>query len=160
MDTAKRPASPDLLHLVHSSLTDDKAIEPVTVDLIGKTSIADAMVIATGSSQRHLATMAQHLLERLKAAGLKGLSSEGSGQSDWILIDAGVTGDHRPYLVMEYVSGLPIDQYCDLHRLTIRHRVALLRTVGYTWRQEQLASQGGVGFDEMRASADFRHMHV
>ena len=89
MDTAKRPASPDLLHLVHSSLTDDKAIEPVTVDLPGKTSIADAMVIATGSSQRHLATMAQHLLERLKAAGLKGLSSEGSGQSDWILIDAG-----------------------------------------------------------------------
>ena len=89
MDTAERPASPDLLHLVHSSLTDDKAIEPVTVDLTGKTSIADAMVIATGSSQRHLATMAQHLLERLKAAGLKGLSSEGSGQSDWILIDAG-----------------------------------------------------------------------
>jgi ribosome-associated protein len=89
MDTAERPASPDLLHLVHSSLTDDKAIEPVTVDLTGKTSIADAMVIATGSSQRHLATMAQHLLERLKAAGLQGLSSEGSGQSDWILIDAG-----------------------------------------------------------------------
>lgn len=89
MDTATRPASPDLLHLVHSSLTDDKAIEPVTVDLTGKTSIADAMVVATGSSQRHLATMAQHLLERLKAAGLKGLSSEGTGQSDWILIDAG-----------------------------------------------------------------------
>ncbi len=89
MDTATRPASPDLLHLVHSSLSDDKAIEPVTVDLTGKTSIADAMVVATGSSQRHLATMAQHLLERLKAAGLKGLSSEGTGQSDWILIDAG-----------------------------------------------------------------------
>ena len=47
------------------------------------------MVIVTGSSQRHIATMAQHLLERLKAAGLKGLSSEGSGQSDWVLIDAG-----------------------------------------------------------------------
>ncbi|MDF2781939.1 MAG: rsfS [Geminicoccaceae bacterium] len=89
MDTAPQPASPDLLHLVHSSLTDDKAIEPVTVDLTGKTSIADAMVVATGSSQRHLATMAQHLLERLKAAGLRGLSSEGTGQSDWILIDAG-----------------------------------------------------------------------
>ncbi|HSA82016.1 MAG TPA: ribosome silencing factor [Geminicoccaceae bacterium] len=88
-DTAKRPASPDLLHLVHSSLTDDKAIEPVTVDLTGKTSIADAMVIVTGSSQRHIATMAEHLLERLKAAGLRGLSSEGSGQSDWVLIDAG-----------------------------------------------------------------------
>jgi serine/threonine protein kinase/Tfp pilus assembly protein PilF len=45
------------------------------------------------------------------------------------LIDAGVTGDHRPYLVMEYVAGLPIDRYCDQHRLSIRHRVALLRNV-------------------------------
>ncbi len=45
------------------------------------------------------------------------------------LIDAGVTEDHRPYLVMEYVSGLPIDRYCDNHRLAIRHRVALLRSV-------------------------------
>jgi ribosome-associated protein len=61
----------------------------VTVDLTGKTSIADAMVIVTGSSQRHIATMAEHLLERLKAAGLTGLSAEGSGQSDWVLIDAG-----------------------------------------------------------------------
>ena len=45
------------------------------------------------------------------------------------LIDAGVTDDHRPYLVMEYVSGLPIDEYCDKHRLSIRHRVSLLRNV-------------------------------
>jgi tetratricopeptide (TPR) repeat protein/tRNA A-37 threonylcarbamoyl transferase component Bud32 len=45
------------------------------------------------------------------------------------LIDAGVTEDHRPFLVMEYVSGLPIDQYCDQHTLSIRHRVALLRNV-------------------------------
>jgi serine/threonine-protein kinase len=45
------------------------------------------------------------------------------------LIDAGVTDDHRPYLVMEYVAGLPIDRYCDRHRLSIRHRVALLRNV-------------------------------
>lgn len=47
------------------------------------------MVIATGSSQRHIATMAEHLLERLKSAGLKGLGAEGSGRSDWVLIDAG-----------------------------------------------------------------------
>ena len=54
-----------------------------------QTSIADAMVIATGTSQRHIAAMAQHLLERLKTAGLKGLSAEGGGHSDWVLIDAG-----------------------------------------------------------------------
>jgi ribosome-associated protein len=88
-ESVTRQAGPDLLQLVQTSLADDKAIEPVTVDLSGKTSIADAMVIATGTSQRHIAAMAQHLLERLKTAGLKGLSAEGGGHSDWVLIDAG-----------------------------------------------------------------------
>jgi ribosome-associated protein len=77
------------LHLIETSLADDKAIDPVIIGLAGKTSLADAMVIATGSSQRHLASMADHLMERLKAVGLKGIGSEGQGQSDWVLIDAG-----------------------------------------------------------------------
>ena len=88
-DTRERPVSPDLLQLILSSLADDKAIDPVTIDLAGKTSIADAMVIATGSSQRHLAAMAEHLITRLKRAGLQGLGSEGGAHSDWLLIDAG-----------------------------------------------------------------------
>jgi ribosome-associated protein len=61
----------------------------VLIDLAGKTVFADAMVIATGSSQRHMASMADHILERLKAVGLVGLGAEGRGQSDWVLIDAG-----------------------------------------------------------------------
>jgi ribosome-associated protein len=88
-ETRTRPVSPDLLQLILSSLADDKAIDPVTIDLAGKTSIADAMVIATGSSQRHLASMAEHLIARLKRAGLQGLGAEGGGHSDWLLIDAG-----------------------------------------------------------------------
>lgn len=77
------------MRLIETSLADDKAIDPATIDLAGKTSIADVMVIVTGSSQRHIATMADHLLERLKHVGLVGLSAEGKGQSDWVLIDAG-----------------------------------------------------------------------
>jgi ribosome-associated protein len=77
------------LHLVETSLADDKAIDPVTIDLAGKTSFADLMVIATGSSQRHIATIAEHLLERLKRAGLAGVRAEGTSHSDWLLIDAG-----------------------------------------------------------------------
>ncbi len=88
-DTRERPVSPDLLQLILSSLADDKAIDPVTIALAGKTSIADAMVIATGSSQRHLAAMAENLITRLKRAGLQGLGSEGGAHSDWLLIDAG-----------------------------------------------------------------------
>jgi ribosome-associated protein len=87
--TATRTSSHDLLHLVETSLADDKAIDPVTIDLAGKTNFADLMVIATGSSQRHIATMAEHLLERLKLEGYAGVRAEGTGQSDWVLIDAG-----------------------------------------------------------------------
>jgi ribosome-associated protein len=87
--TSTRTPSHDLLSLVETSLADDKAIDPVTIDLAGKTSFADVMVIATGSSQRHIATMAEHLLERLKHEGYTGVRAEGAGQSDWVLIDAG-----------------------------------------------------------------------
>lgn len=60
----------------------------MVVDLAGKTTIADAMVVATGTSQRHLDTMAEKLVERLKAAGVKGVVAEGVGESSWVLIDA------------------------------------------------------------------------
>ena len=71
-----------------SYLDDDKAIEPVVLDLHGKTSIADAMIIATGTSQRHIAAMAQHVVQKLKENGLTA-KVEGAKQSDWVLIDAG-----------------------------------------------------------------------
>jgi serine/threonine protein kinase len=45
------------------------------------------------------------------------------------LIDAGVTDDGMPYLAMDYVEGLPIDEYCDAHRLSLRERLQLFRTV-------------------------------
>lgn len=75
--------------LIETSLIDDKAVDPVTIDLTGKTSLADTMVIATGTSRRHIEAMAEHLLERLKAHGMSGNIAEGRGQSDWVLIDAG-----------------------------------------------------------------------
>ena len=45
------------------------------------------------------------------------------------LIDGGMTGDGRPFLVMEYVDGLPIDEYCDTQRLSVRDRLKLLQAV-------------------------------
>src|SRR3712207_8255470 len=52
------------------SLEDDKAIDPVVVPLAGKTDIADHMVVATGTSQRHIASMADKIRDRLKEAGI------------------------------------------------------------------------------------------
>ena len=85
-----RPA-PEIpvLPLILQSLADDKALEPVVIDLAGKTTMADHMVVATGTSQRHLAAMAEKLMERLKAAGRDGVHAEGLGDSAWVLIDAG-----------------------------------------------------------------------
>ena len=78
-----------LLALIEQSLDDDQAIDVTSLDLKGKTSIADYMVIASGRSHRHVRAMTDHLLRRLKECGAKGTSVEGETHSDWVLIDAG-----------------------------------------------------------------------
>lgn len=78
-----------MLSVIEESLDDDQAIDIVTIDLEGKTAIADCMVIASGRSNRHVSAIADHLLERLKKKGVKGVSVEGQKHGDWVLIDAG-----------------------------------------------------------------------
>ena len=82
-------ASEDVLKLVTASLDDDKALDLAVIDLQGKSDIADHMVIASGTSERQVGAMADHLREKLKKQGLKGLSVEGLPKCDWVLIDAG-----------------------------------------------------------------------
>ena len=83
------PAGTGVLDLVNRSLDDDKAENALVIDLDGKSSIADFLVIASGTSQRHVGAMADHLQRTLKKAGLKRVSIEGAAQCDWVLIDAG-----------------------------------------------------------------------
>lgn len=80
-----------MLEIVTRSLEDDKAIDPVVISLAGKTTIADHMVVATGTSQRHLAAMAEKLRDRLKEEGFGTPAIEGleDGGTPWLLIDAG-----------------------------------------------------------------------
>lgn len=102
-----------MLELVAASLDDDKALDPVVIDLGGKTSIADHMVVASGTSQRHVAAMADHLLEKLKRQGRKGLAVEGLSQADWVLIDVGDVIVHlfrpevRAFYGLEKMWGAP-----------------------------------------------------
>ena len=89
---AAKPAAdktPDLLKIVETSLDDDKAEDIVAIDLRGKSTIADYMVIATGRNSRQLAAMASHLDEKLTKAGVKRVSVEGKNQGDWVLLDGG-----------------------------------------------------------------------
>ena len=78
-----------LLKLVLQSLDDDQAQEIVTIDLNGKSSIADFMVIASGRSTRQVAAMAQKLGERIKHGGFGNARIEGLPAADWVLVDAG-----------------------------------------------------------------------
>lgn len=74
---------------MNGSLDDDKAENPVVIDLLGKSSIADYMVIATGGSDRHVGAMAEHLLRRAKEWDLGRCKVEGLNKRDWVLIDMG-----------------------------------------------------------------------
>ena len=79
----------EALHsLVLRSLDDDKAIDVVSIPLGGKSSIADHMVIASGTSTRQVASMAQKLGERIKRELGRGVRIEGLPVADWVLIDA------------------------------------------------------------------------
>lgn len=85
---APSPAA-GLLALIESSLDGDKAEDIAVIDMAGKSAIADFMVIATGRSQRHVASMAEHLRERVKAYSGHAAPIEGLTQADWVLVDAG-----------------------------------------------------------------------
>lgn len=78
----------EILTLVLAQLDDDKSEDIVSIDLRGKTSIADYMVVASGRSQRHVGAIAEHLIEALKAAGMRHVRVEGQPACDWVLIDA------------------------------------------------------------------------
>ena len=77
------------LYKILASLEDSKAENIVSIDIQGKSSLGDHMVIASGRSNRHVAAVAEHLLRAIKDAGMGQARVEGLGGSDWVLIDAG-----------------------------------------------------------------------
>ncbi|MCD6073441.1 MAG: uncharacterized protein K0Q70_324 [Rhodospirillales bacterium] len=101
------------MDLVTASLEDDKAQDVVVIDLSGKTDFADFMVIATGTSQRHVASMAEHLREKFKSAGQSRVPVEGLEQGDWVLVDGGdivvhvFRADVRKFYELEKIWGTP-----------------------------------------------------
>jgi ribosome-associated protein len=115
-----RAAEPSTLQRLQSvivgSLEDDKAENVVTLDLEGKASFCDRMVIATGLADRQIAAMAEHLSEKLHAAGLRRVQVEGAGGADWVLIDAGdivvhlFKPDAREMYALEKMWGAELDE--------------------------------------------------
>ena len=70
-------------------LADNKALDIVSIDLEGISDIADFLVIATGTSNRHVSSLSENLITELKKDGIRDIKAEGINKSDWVLIDSG-----------------------------------------------------------------------
>jgi len=78
-----------LKRLIEKSLDADKALDVVTIDLAGKSTLADYMIVASGTSLKHISTLADHLSDKLKTVGKDPVPVEGKDVSDWVVVDAG-----------------------------------------------------------------------
>jgi ribosome silencing factor RsfS/YbeB/iojap len=86
---SKRQKALTLLTRILGSLDDDKAEDITTIDMQGRSSLADNLVIASGRSQRHVTSIADHLARRLKEAGYGTRPVGGLDGGDWVVVDAG-----------------------------------------------------------------------
>ena len=77
----------DLKNKIIKKLDSNKALDIVSIDLEGKSSIADYMIIASGTSSRHIQALAEQVYEELKINGIVNCKIEGGNSNDWKLVD-------------------------------------------------------------------------
>ena len=100
MTLTSKQISPDkLLTLINDILDDNKALNHVTIDVRGRSSLTDYVVVVTGSSARHVASMCDNVAKKLKTKGIEPIS-DGLDQANWVVLDA---GDVMVHLMREEV---------------------------------------------------------
>ena len=77
----------NLKNIIISTLDSNKALDVITIDLKNKSSIADYMIIASGTSSRHIQALSEQVLEKFKINGITNCKIEGKDSNDWKLID-------------------------------------------------------------------------
>ena len=77
----------NLKNIILDTLDSNKALDIITIDLKNKSSMADCMIIASGTSSRHIQALSEQVLEKLKSNGVKNSKIEGKESSDWKLVD-------------------------------------------------------------------------
>lgn len=75
--------------MIVTSLSDRKAEHVLSIDLTGKSDVADRMIIANGTSSRHVASLSDAVVEALKDAGFEHIPVEGKDECEWVLVDVG-----------------------------------------------------------------------
>ncbi|WP_322788850.1 ribosome silencing factor [Litorivicinus lipolyticus] len=83
-----------LTQLVVDALEDMKGNDIVTIDVTGQTSVTDMLVVASGTSNRHVRSLAENVIEKAKDADQRPLGSEGQDSGEWVLVDLGVVVVH------------------------------------------------------------------
>ena len=77
----------NLKNTILNTLDSNKALDIISIDLANKSSMADYMIIASGTSSRHIQALSEQVLEKFKNSGIKNCKIEGKESSDWKLID-------------------------------------------------------------------------
>ena len=78
----------NLLDIAQRTLNQNKALDLTIINLAGKTNFADYMIIASGTSRRHITFMANDLKKNIKTTGFKEVTIEGLKHADWVLVDS------------------------------------------------------------------------
>ncbi len=101
-----------LQKLTVASLEDLKGRDIVVLDVSDRTTVTDWMIVVTGTSQRHVKSLANEVVEKSKEAGVRPLGMEGEGDGNWILVDLGdvlahvMTEDSREFYALEKLWGV------------------------------------------------------
>ena len=77
----------NLKETILKTLDNNKALDIISIDLANKSSMADYMIIASGTSSRHIQALSEQVLEKIKNSGIKNCKIEGSDSNEWKLID-------------------------------------------------------------------------
>lgn len=97
----------ELKTLTCDALDDLKGVDVVAIDVEDRTTVTDWMVVAGGTSQRHVKSLANSVIEKCKENGVRPLGSEGEQEGDWILVDMGdvivhvMTRESRDFYALE-----------------------------------------------------------
>lgn len=108
--------SKEVTEMAVTALEDMKGIDLIVIDIIGKSSIADAMIVVTGTSQRHVRSLAESVRLSAKEANHPPLGVEGADSSDWVLVDLGdvivhvMTEEKREFYSLEKLWSVGPDE--------------------------------------------------
>lgn len=88
-ETNKELSDEEMIGLIEAALDEMKAKDIVKIDVRGRSTVTDYMIVASGNSKRHVSAVAQSVLDKIKEQGIKLLGVEGQDVGDWVLVDVG-----------------------------------------------------------------------